>query len=245
MTNAYTEYLEERFNNIAPLKARGAPYPFIQQTLGRRTIGRYTKQVSCDNLLDLIKASALSTSSKSDFQQVSILHVTAATLRQAIGRLFAAMSWIGDALGFFVFLGNTLRLQQLGELRGKPVNNRNMEGFLSTTVDAALALQPFILRAESAGLERCSIIVIWNRIDEVAALLGSPDQVFPVAGVCVDYGGVGWRCESAPAAPNQRSLQPLLRRRSGTAHRQLRPTSACPSRFKPSPTATYEDLWRR
>ena len=137
--------------------------------------------------MNLITASALSASTKSDFQQTSILRVTDSALRQAIGCLFPAMPWISEAPAFFVFLGDARRLQHIGQMRGKPVNNGNMEGFFNATVDAALALQTFILCAESAGLGCCPISVIRNRIDEVAALLGLPDQVFPVAGICVGY----------------------------------------------------------
>ena len=97
------------------------------------------------------------------------------------------MPWIGDAPAFFFFLGDARRLQRIGQLRGKQVNNGNMEGFFNATVDVALVLQTFILCAESAGLGCCPISVIRNRIDEVAAQLGLPDQVFPVAGVCVGY----------------------------------------------------------
>ena len=187
MPSPYTEYFENRFNDGKPDCSAGETYPFIQRTLGRRTVRRFTDQVPIDELLDLLTASALSASSKSDFQQTSILRVTDSALRQAIGHLFPAMPWIGNAPVFFVFLGDARRLQQVGELRGKPVNNGNMEGFFNATVDAALALQTFILCAESAGLGCCPISVIRNRIDEVAALLGLPDQVFPVAGVCVGY----------------------------------------------------------
>lgn len=162
-------------------------HPFIQQTLGRRTVRRYTEQMPDDALLDILTAAALSASSKSDFQQASILRVTDAGIRSAIGDLFPAMPWIGASPAFFVFLGDARRLQRIGAMRHKPVDNSQLEGFFNATVDAALALQTFILCAESAGLGCCPISVIRNRIDEVASLLGLPDQVFPVAGVCVGY----------------------------------------------------------
>ena len=72
-------------------------------------------------------------------------------------------------------------------MRGKPVANGTLEGFFNATVDAALALQTFILSAETAGLGCCPISVIRNRIDQVAEILALPDKVFPVAGLCVGY----------------------------------------------------------
>ena len=65
------------------------------------------------------------------------------------------------------------------------MSNGTLEGFFNATVDAALAMQTFVLAAESAGLGCCPISVIRNRIDMVADILGLPDKVFPVAGLCV------------------------------------------------------------
>ena len=161
--------------------------PLVGQVLGRKTVRRYSDRQPSEALLDALCAAALSASSKSDFQQASILRLTDAGTRAALGALFPAMPWIGAAPVFYVFLGDARRLQRLGELRGKPVDNGTLEGFFNATVDAALALQTFIIAAESAGLGCCPISVIRNRIDAVAPLLGLPDQVFPVAGLCLGY----------------------------------------------------------
>jgi FMN reductase [NAD(P)H] len=185
--NAYDDYLEHRFAEGASGAADVAAHPLIAQTLARRTVRRYTDQMPDDKLLDLLTAAALSASSKSDFQQASILRVTDAGIRRAIGELFPAMPWIGASPVFYVFLGDARRLQRIGALRGKPVDNSVLEGFFNASVDAALAMQTFLLCAESAGLGCCPISVIRNRVDEVAALLGLPDQVFPVVGLCVGY----------------------------------------------------------
>jgi hypothetical protein len=72
-------------------------------------------------------------------------------------------------------------------LRGKPVRNGTLEGFFNASVDAALAMQTMILCAESTGLGVCPISVIRNEIDEVAGILGLPDLVFPIAGLCLGY----------------------------------------------------------
>jgi FMN reductase [NAD(P)H] len=143
--------------------------------------------VPSDALLELLCAAALSASAKSDFQQASILRVLDPGKRAGIGALFPAMPWIAAAPAFLVFLGDARRLERIGQLRGKPVANGTLEGFFNATVDAALALQTFILAAETAGLGCCPISVVRNRIDEVAAILALPDKVFPVAGLCVGY----------------------------------------------------------
>ena len=159
--------------------------PLPSRLLARRTVRQYADALPDEALLDALVASALCASSKSDFQQASILRVTDADVRSRIGAMFPAMPWIGAAPVFFVFLGDARRLQRIGSLRDKPVDNGTLEGFFNATVDAALVMQTFILAAESAGLGCCPISVIRNRIDEIAPLLGLPDLVFPVAGLCV------------------------------------------------------------
>ena len=57
----------------------------------------------------------------------------------------------------------------------------------NAAIDAALVLQTFILSAETAGLGCCPISVIRNHAGAVAEILGLPDKVFPVAGLCVGY----------------------------------------------------------
>jgi len=185
--STYAEGLQARFADTAADGEGAEELPFAQATLARKTVRRYTERMPAPALLDRLIASALSASSKSDFQQASILRVVDPAVRSAIGALFPAMPWIAAAPVFFVFLGDARRLERIGALRGKPVANGTLEGFFNAAVDAALVMQTFILAAESAGLGCCPISVIRNRIDEIAPLLGLPDQVFPVAGLCVGY----------------------------------------------------------
>jgi FMN reductase [NAD(P)H] len=185
---SYASELDRRFGDrCGPADEGLDEFAFVRQVLGRKTVRGYTNVVPSDALLDLICAAALSASAKSDFQQASILRLLDAGKRARIGELFPAMPWIGVAPAFFVFLGDARRLERIGELRGKPVANGTLEGFFNATVDAALAMQTFILSAESAGLGCCPISVIRNRIDQVAEILELPDKVFPVAGLCVGY----------------------------------------------------------
>jgi FMN reductase [NAD(P)H] len=185
---SYASELDRRFGDKCGPDDEGLDeLAFVRRVLGRKTVRAYTDVVPSDALLDLICAAALSASAKSDFQQASILRVVDTDKRARIGELFPAMPWIGAAPAFFVFLGDARRLERIGEFRGKPVANGTLEGFFNATVDAALAMQTFILSAESAGLGCCPISVIRNRIDQVAEILALPDKVFPVAGLCVGY----------------------------------------------------------
>jgi FMN reductase [NAD(P)H] len=185
--SAYADAITRRFGDGGPSGEGVEDNALIRRVLSRKTVRRYSGKMPDENLLDVLTAAALSASAKSDFQQASILRVRDAARRAAIGELFPAMPWIGNAPAFFIFLGDARRLQNIGEMRGKPVQNGTLEGFFNASVDAALAMQTMILCAESVGLGVCPISVIRNEVDKVAAILGLPDLVFPVTGLCLGY----------------------------------------------------------
>jgi len=187
LMSAYADVIQRRSGDGGSSGEGAVENDFIRRVISRKTVRRYSDVTPGDGLLDLLVAAALSASAKSDFQQASILRVSDPTERAAVGKLFPGMPWIGLSPVFFVFLGDARRLQRIGELRGKPVHSGTLEGFFNASVDAALAMQTMILCAESAGLGVCPISVIRNEIDAVAAILGLPDLVFPVAGLCLGY----------------------------------------------------------
>jgi FMN reductase [NAD(P)H] len=207
--------IEQRFGDGGPTGDDAADNAFIRGVLARKTVRRYSETVPDEGLLDLLVAAALSASAKSDFQQASILRVVEPGKRAAIGALFPAMPWIAAAPVFFIFLGDARRLQRIGELREKPVRNGALEGFFNASIDAALAMQTMILCAESAGLGVCPISVIRNEIDKVAVILGLPDLVFPVAGLCLGY-------------PHGEGYVSLRLPRRATTHRDSYDDSALP-----------------
>jgi FMN reductase [NAD(P)H] len=185
--SACSEAIARRFGDGGPSGEGAEDNDLMRRVLSRKTVRRYSDKMPTEELLDLLVACALSASAKSDFQQASILRVRDQEKRAAIGKLFPAMPWIAIAPVFLVFLGDARRLQRIGEMRGKPVKNGTLEGFFNASIDAALAMQTMILCAESAGLGVCPISVIRNEVDKVAAILGLPDLVFPVAGLCLGY----------------------------------------------------------
>jgi FMN reductase [NAD(P)H] len=175
--------------------------PLIAQILQRRTHRRYAARPFADELIDLLIAAALSASAKSDFQQASIIKLKDPDKRKAIAARFPSMPWIGTAPAFLVFCADARRLERIGAMRNHPGRNGDLETFFNATVDAALALQTFILAAEAMGLGCCPISVIRNEMATVARELALPDGVFPVAGLCVGYpAGQGYISMRLPPA---------------------------------------------
>lgn len=161
--------------------------PWLRQVLTRRTHRRYSEQPVPEALLRLLLGAAFSASSKSDFQQATVVRVADPQKRDRLAALVPDMPWIGRAPVFLLFCGDAHRLERLGEMRQHIAGNGKLEGFFNAAIDAALVLQTFILAAETAGLGCCPISVIRNHAAAVGEILDLPDKVFPVAGLCVGY----------------------------------------------------------
>jgi nitroreductase len=161
--------------------------PLAEQILRRRTHRRFSDKPVPESLLDQLLAVCLSASSKSDFQQAAIIKLKDQGKRAAIAKHFPKMPWIGTSPVFLIFCADPRRLEEAGRLRGHYQPQRDLEAFLNSSVDAALAMQTFILAAEASGLGCCPISVIRNKIEDVAKVLSLPPGVFPVSGLCVGY----------------------------------------------------------
>ena len=79
------------------------------------------------------------------------------------------------------------RLRSVADAHGQEFANDHLDAVLNAAADAAMHLSSFIWAAESMGLGTCPISVVRNHIDEVSAILGLPDHVFPLAGMCVGW----------------------------------------------------------
>lgn len=187
MAELYAPDLTQRFGEAPEIDGTVEDNAALHRILGRRTHREYAAKPVPEALLGMLVAAALAASSKSDFQQASIIRVIDPAKRSALAALIPAMPWIGTSPIFYVFCGDARRLERIGTLRGHPQGNGKLEGFFNAAVDAALVMQTFILAAESVGLGVCPISVIRNHADAVGDILALPDKVFPVAGLCVGW----------------------------------------------------------
>lgn len=187
MTADYEGEWRARFGDSNELLVELPEIPWLRQVLLRRTHRRYAAREVPEGLLRLLLGAAFSASSKSDFQQASVIRVAERGRRERLAALVPDMPWIGSAPVFLVFCGDARRLDRLGELCGHAQDSGRLEGFFNAAIDGALVMQSFILAAEAAGLGCCPISVIRNHAGAVAEILELPDKVFPVAGLCLGY----------------------------------------------------------
>jgi len=181
--------LENRFGDtFAPIKdTEPAQLDQLISMAQHSSARRFSSQEVGPELLQTLLGCAMSAPSKSDLQQADIIHVTDTELRAQIVANIPDMPWINKAPVFLVFCGNNRRARLLGAWRNKPFANEHLDHFMNAAVDAGIMMINFIRAAESVGLSTCPISGIRNAIVQNSALLGLPEGVFPLAGLCLGY----------------------------------------------------------
>jgi len=177
----------ERFGEAITVPAGTPGKDELARMLEHRSHRKWTDRLVDPALLKLLFACALSAPSKSDLQQADIVDVADRAKIRAIADLIPDMPWINNAPVFLMFCGNNRRIRQIGEWRGKPFVNDHLDHFMNAAVDAGIVLAHFIRAAEAAGLGTVPISAVRNHSRETSNILGLPDAVFPVAGLCVGY----------------------------------------------------------
>src|SRR5258708_10977921 len=124
------ELLVDRFGECPHPPNAGALTPLMAKVLGRRTHRAYTDEPVGEELIDLLLSVALSASSKSDFQQASIIKLKDAQKRSRIAAHFPAMPRIGNAPAFLVFCGDPRRLDRIGTATAPPQPTRALRDSL-------------------------------------------------------------------------------------------------------------------
>src|SRR5712664_2652022 len=110
MTEPYDDELRARFGVEVALEGEVPDDPWLRLVLMRRTHRRYADRAVPDSLVRLLLAASFSASSKSDFQQASVIWLKDRARRDRLAALFPDMPWIGTAPAFLVFLGDSRRL---------------------------------------------------------------------------------------------------------------------------------------
>ena len=172
--------------------------PVIALQLAHRSIRRYTPEPLPDGLLEILIRAGQHAASSSFIQAYSVVRVTRLESRAALARAAGGQVWIEQAAEFLVFCADlrqvdaACRAQDAGALEGWT------EHGLAAAVDTALMAQNVLLAAESVGLGGVFIGGIRNDPETVARVLGLPDLVAPLFGLCL-----GWPEESPQIKPRK------------------------------------------
>ncbi|MFI4896739.1 MAG: NADPH-dependent oxidoreductase [Phycisphaerales bacterium JB059] len=158
--------------------------PIIEQMHAHRSVRRYTEEpVEHEHLLEAVRAGQGAATS-SAVQAYCAIRVTSPETRRAIAQLAGPQEKIELAPEFLVVCADTRR-RRLICARDGIVYNQRLEAFLVGAIDASLFAQNMTLALESMGYGTCYIGGIRNDIRRLDELLGLPEGVYPLFGLCV------------------------------------------------------------
>jgi len=152
-----------------------------------RSIRKFTDQKIDAELLASILKAGQSAASSSFMQAYSVIRVTDTEKREKLAELAGNQPYIKSCAEFLVCCGDLARDSVVCADPNLDCEPSHIEQLLVAAVDTALMSQNMVVAAESKGLGICYIGGIRNNPQEVSDLLGLPDFVFPVFGLCLGY----------------------------------------------------------
>ena len=163
--------------------------PVIETLNNHVSIRDYSGKPIPDEMLRVMLNAARRSPTSSNMQAYSFVVVRNPETKKQLAVLAGNQKHVETCDVFVAICADTRNLEIACQLHGKSLA-RNLENLLVSSVDASLAGMSLATAAESFGLGYVMIGGMRNHPQEVAELLGFPQGVYVVYGMCL-----GWRIE--------------------------------------------------
>ncbi len=175
--------------------------PDLEKFLNHRCVRHYSDRPIAESTVSGLIGAAQSAATSSNLQLWSVVSVQDRDRRDQIANLCGNQDQVRTAGYFFAFLADTHRIKSAAQAVGEKADGLDYtEFFAMAIIDAALAAERMVCAAEALGLGICYIGGLRNDPQGVKELLGLPEGVFGVFGLCI-----GW-----PAEPSTAEIKPRL-----------------------------------
>jgi len=152
-----------------------------------RSIRKFEETPVEQSLIEACIQSGQAAATSSFIQACTVIQVTDPQTRAKLCECAAGQIYVKESPVFLVFCADMMRHRGACEMHGSPMLYGFTEQFLTASLDCALFAQNVLIAAESSGLGGCYIGAIRNKIAVADNLLGLPDLVYPVFGMCLGY----------------------------------------------------------
>lgn len=152
-----------------------------------RSIRKFKADPIAPQLLESILEAGQAAATSSYAQAYTLIRVTDEGMRNKLVELTGNQPYVASSAEFFVCCADLNRNMRLCSEHGAEPEAGFIEHMIIATVDVSLVAQNMVVAAESEGLGICYIGGIRNAPDKVSELLGLPDHVYPVFGLCLGY----------------------------------------------------------
>jgi len=161
--------------------------PTIELLTAHRSIRAFTPEpIEQAKIETFIKAGQAAATS-SFIQACTVIQVNNPQKRAALAEYAGNQPYVVSAPVFLVFCADMHRHKIACDLHHADMQSGFTEQFMTATIDCALFAQNVAIAAESEGLGIVYIGGLRNQIANVSELLGLPDKVYPVFGLCIGY----------------------------------------------------------
>ncbi len=151
------------------------------------SIRKYSDRLISQELVEALIEAGQCAATSSFIQACTVIQVDNPETREKLCNCAAGQPYVKKAPVFLVFCADMKRHQLACDMHNNPMLSGFTEQFLTASVDCALFAQNVLISAESLGLGGCYIGAIRNQIADVAKILGLPELVYPVFGLCLGY----------------------------------------------------------
>ena len=152
-----------------------------------RSIRKFTDEAVSDEMVSDIIGAGLAAATSSNLQGTTVIRVRNPETRAAIAELAGGQSYVETAGAFMVWCADLHRSSVACEIAGGEFPPGVTEHFLIAATDCSIAAQNAVVAAESLGLGICYIGGIRNDPAQMTELLGLPQQVVPLFGLCLGW----------------------------------------------------------
>lgn len=180
-----TTALYARYGQAAPAIAL-ASTPVLEALLEHRSVRHFVPDALPEHTLEQLLAAAQSAPSSSNLQTWSVIAVESQARRERLAELTGPQQHLRTAPLVLAWLADLSRIERIAARKGRePAGLGYLDTFLMAVIDAALAAQNAAIAAEALGLGTVFLGALRNHPEEVAEVLGTPPQVFPVFGLVI------------------------------------------------------------
>jgi nitroreductase len=225
--------------------------PYSSETidlLARRvSVRSYRPDPVPEAMIEAILKAAFRAPTSSNIQSYSVIVVRDREVLRHLAPVTGNQRHVAEAPVFLAFCADLTRIAFALEQRGHSVADNNMETGLVSSIDAALVGMSASLAAESLGLKGVMIGAVRNDALASARILGLPDRVYCVFGMCL-----GWPAETPEQKPRMDYASMVHYERYGAQRGAADMTArlaaydaALAKHYRGTGRATTDDSWTR
>lgn len=159
----------------------------INALRNRRSIRKYAPGPVDDAHIDAILGAALRAPTSSNLHAYSVIVVRNPETKSQLAVPCGDQQHIVECPVFIAFCADLTRIESAFQRNGHNLENNNLEIGLVSSIDASLVGMAAYVAAESLGIRGVMIGAMRNKPEEIADILGLPQRVYAVFGMCLGY----------------------------------------------------------